>query len=65
MATGLRFAFTAEGHPADGAAAMTVTYVGRISRRQAEADARRRFEEWSTLANPLVRRWSATQVVVS
>lgn len=61
----LRFGFTADGRLAeDDCAEMSVTYLGRHSRRQAEADARRRFEEWSRLANPLARRWGADQVVV-
>jgi hypothetical protein len=60
----LRFAFTGDGRPADGPAAMTVTYVGWIGRKAAEADARRRFEEWQSHPNALARRWAADQVVV-
>ncbi len=61
----LRFAFTGDGRLAKDRAAMTVTYVGRIDRKAAEADARRRFQEWLSLSNPLARRWSSDQVVVS
>jgi hypothetical protein len=61
----LRFGFTADGRPAeDGRAEMSVTYLGRLSRSKAEADARRRFEEWSRLASPIARRWGADQVVL-
>lgn len=63
--TNLRFAFTADGRYVDGPAEMSVTYVGRISRKTAEADARRRFEEWRSLPSPLSRRWASNQVVVS
>ncbi|ARJ67704.1 conserved protein of unknown function [Magnetospirillum sp. XM-1] len=60
----LRFGFTADGHPADETCAeMRVTYLGRVSRRQAEADARRRFEEWSRLGT-LSRLRGADQVVL-
>lgn len=65
MSAPLRFAFSATGVVADGPAEMSVTYVGRISRKNAEADARRRFEEWCRLPSPLSRRWSKDQVVVS
>lgn len=62
----LRFAFTFDGRPAaTGPAEMTVTYHGLISRKTAEADARRRFEEWSRLCNPVARRRSADQVVLA
>ncbi len=62
----LRFAFTIDGHPAGGdGAEMSVTYHGRFNRRTAEADARRRFEEWRRTANALARHWSADQVVVA
>lgn len=61
----LRFGFTADGRLADdGPAEMSVTYLGRVSRRQAEADARRRFEEWSRLGNSLSRLRGADQVVL-
>ena len=59
-----RFAFTLDGRTVDGPADMNVTYVGRINRKLAEADARRRFEEWLSLPSPLARRWSSNQVVV-
>lgn len=65
MGSPLRFAFSATGMVAEGPAEMSVTYVGRISRKTAEADARRRFEEWCALPNSLSRRWSKDQVVVS
>ncbi|MGE5514445.1 MAG: hypothetical protein ACM31D_01355 [Bacteroidota bacterium] len=66
MSAPLRFAFAADGRLADGPAAeMSITYVGRISRKHAEADARRRFEEWCRQPNALARRWSRDQVVVS
>lgn len=65
ISTPQRFAFTIDGHATEGPAAeMTVTYVGRISRSQALADAQRRFEEWRRLPNPLSKRWSSHQVVV-
>lgn len=65
----LRFHFTGDGRPsegpaAQGATAMSVTYVGRINRKAAEADARRRFEEWLRLPE-LPRRWASDQLVVS
>jgi len=61
----LRFAFTCDGRPAGSdCAEMSVTYHGAISRKSAEADARRRFEEWSRLGNPITRRRSADQVVL-
>ncbi|CAA7615167.1 hypothetical protein [Magnetospirillum sp. UT-4] len=65
LAARLSFAFTADGRAAQDRADMSVTYVGRINRKQAEADARRRFEEWRSLANPLARRWASNQIVVS
>ena len=65
MSAPLRFAFSADGRLADGPAEMSITYVGRINRKHAEADARRRFEEWCRLPNALSRRWSKDQVVVS
>lgn len=62
----LRFRFDLDGHPvADGPGEMNVTYLGRINRKTAEADARRRFEEWRSLSSSLSRRWSSNQVVVS
>jgi hypothetical protein len=61
----IRFAFFADGCHADGLGEMTVTYVGRVNRKIAEADARRRFEEWRSLPSPLSRRWASNQVVVS
>ncbi|MBR9970706.1 hypothetical protein [Magnetospirillum sulfuroxidans] len=64
MSSTQRFAFTADGRPTDGPAGMNVTYVGRINRKLAEADARRRFEEWQSLPSLLARRWSSNQVVV-
>lgn len=65
MSSSLRFFFTADGRHADGPAEMSVTYVGRVNRKTAEADARRRFEEWRSLPSPLSRRWASHQVVVS
>lgn len=65
MTAPLRFAFALDGAANDGPAEMSVTYLGRISRKHAEADARRRFEEWRRLPSPLSRRWSKDQVVVS
>lgn len=65
LSSTLRFAFTADGSRADGPGEMTVTYVGRVNRKTAEADARRRFEEWRSLPSPLSRRWASNQVVVS
>jgi hypothetical protein len=65
MTAPLRFAFSADGCHSDGPPEMSVTYLGRISRKKAEADARRRFEEWRRLPSPLSRRWSKDQVVVS
>ena len=62
----LRFDFTMDGRPANGDRAdMSVTYLGRFNRKSAEADARRRFEEWRQLGNALTRRWSADQVVLA
>ncbi|SEH33747.1 hypothetical protein [Magnetospirillum fulvum] len=62
----LRFGFTVDGQPSMGDHAdMRVTYHGRFNRKAAEADARRRFEEWRSIGNPLVRRWSADQVVLA
>jgi hypothetical protein len=62
----LRFGFTVDGQPATGESAdMRVTYFGRLDSKTAEADARRRFEEWRRTGNPLVRRWSADQVVLA
>jgi len=61
----LRFGFTVDGQPATGEpVAMRVTYLGPTSRRAAEADARRRFEEWCRLSSPLARHLSADQVVL-
>ena len=65
MTAPLRFAFYADGIVADGPTEMSVTYLGRINRKAAEADARRRFEEWRRMPSPLSRRWSKDQVVVS
>lgn len=65
MSQPLRFAFSTDGAVPDGPTEMSVTYLGRISRKHAEADARRRFEEWRRLPSPLSRRWSRDQVVVS
>lgn len=61
----IRFAFSTDGSPGEGLGEMTVTYVGRVNRKTAEADARRRFEEWRSLPSPLSRRWASNQVVVS
>lgn len=61
----LRFAFTADGRFADGSGDMTVTYVGRVNRKLAEADARRRFEEWRDTGNPIARRFARDQVVLA
>jgi len=61
----LRFGFTADGNLAqDGRAEMSVTYLGRLSRSKAEADARRRFEEWSRMGSALARLRAADQVVL-
>lgn len=65
MSAPLRFAFSATGVVSDGPAEMSITYVGRINRKIAEADARRRFEEWCRMPSLLSRRWSKDQVVVS
>lgn len=65
MSAPLRFAFSAAERIADGPVEMSITYVGRISRKHAEADARRRFEEWCRQPSSLSRRWSKDQVVVS
>lgn len=59
-----RFAFTIDGRAVDGPADMNVTYIGRINRKLAEADARRRFEEWLSMPSALSRRWASNQVVV-
>jgi hypothetical protein len=65
-ARALRFAFTRDGRPAEGEAPdMSVTYLGRFNRSQAEADARRRFEEWRQMGNRIAQRWAADQVVVA
>jgi hypothetical protein len=65
MSPALRFAFTIDGHPvSEGPADMNITYVGRVNRKSAEADARRRFEEWRQIPSSLSRRWSSNQVVV-
>lgn len=62
----LRFGFTVDGQPSAGECAdMRVTYHGRFNRKAAEADARRRFEEWRNTGNPLLRRWSADQIVLA
>jgi len=62
----LRFGFTVDGQPSAAEfAAMRVTYHGRLNRKVAEADARRRFEEWRNIGNPLIRRWSADQIVIA
>ncbi|CAA7627791.1 conserved hypothetical protein [Candidatus Terasakiella magnetica] len=62
----LRFGFTLDGRLADSTdcADMTVTYLGAFSRKKAEADARRRFEEWRRSPSTLNRHWSADQVVL-
>lgn len=60
----LRFEFAVNDGPAEGLAEMTVTYVGRVSRKAAEADARRRFEEWCRTPSTLSRRRSKDQVVL-
>ncbi|WP_245644136.1 hypothetical protein [Magnetospirillum moscoviense] len=66
MTATLRFRFDLDGRPvADGPGEMNVTYLGRVNRKAAEADARRRFEEWRSLSSSLSRRWSSNQVVVS
>ncbi|TAN55213.1 MAG: hypothetical protein EPN20_20615 [Magnetospirillum sp.] len=62
----LRFAFTIDGRPvSNDRADMSVTYLGRFNRKSAEADAKRRFEEWRNMGNALTRRWSADQVVLA
>jgi hypothetical protein len=62
----LRFGFTVDGHPVGHENAdMSVTYHGRFNRKNAEADARRRFEEWRDSGNSVTRRWTADQVVVA
>lgn len=65
MSATIRFSFAADGSRADGAGEMNVTYVGRVNRKTAEADARRRFEEWTRLPSPLSKRFASNQVVVS
>jgi hypothetical protein len=66
LARPLRFDFTLDGRLAPGDAAdMSVTYLGRFDRKAAEADARRRFEEWRHKASLLARRRSADQVVLA
>lgn len=62
---GLRFDFACDGGPAEGQPEMSVTYLGRVSRKAAEADARRRFEEWRRMGSALARQWSRDQVVVA
>ncbi len=65
LSASLRFAFLQDGRLADHQPPdMSVTYIGRISRKQAEADARRRFEEWRSQPNALARRWSSDQIVL-
>ncbi len=59
--TPLRFRFT--GDVAEGPDELRVTYVGRITRKEAEADARRRFEEWCRRSD-FSRRRACDQVVV-
>jgi hypothetical protein len=62
----LRFGFTVDGHSVEHEYAdMSVTYLGRFNRKSAEADARRRFEEWRRSGNPVTRRWTADQVVLA
>ena len=62
----LRFDFTIDGRPAHGDhAEMSVTYLGRFNRKSAEADAKRRFEEWRRMGNALMRRFAADQVVLA
>lgn len=61
----LRFSFMIDGRAAEGAGDMTVTYLGRVNRKLAEADARRRFEEWRDTANAMARRFARDQVVVA
>ncbi|MGE5546057.1 MAG: hypothetical protein ACM33T_04100 [Solirubrobacterales bacterium] len=61
----LRFFFTLDGRTGEGAGDMSVTYVGRVNRKLAEADARRRFEEWRQTGNPLHRKFSRDQIVVA
>ena len=59
-----RFAFTADGYETSGQGDMVVIYRGFIHATRALSDARRRFEEWQSLSDPLRRRRSAHQVVV-
>jgi hypothetical protein len=62
----LRFAFALDGSiAAHDCAEMSVTYMGRFNRKTAEADARRRFEEWRNTGNSITRRRSADQVVLA
>jgi predicted Zn-dependent peptidase len=58
----LFFAFTGQGEK--GPEEMRITYVGRVRRQTAEADAQRRFQEWQRLSSPLARRRASDQVVV-
>jgi hypothetical protein len=61
----LRFGFTLDGSLAGNEPAeMSVTYLGRFNRKTAEADARRRFEEWRRTGSSLTRLRSADQVVL-
>ncbi|RAU20499.1 hypothetical protein CU669_18325 [Paramagnetospirillum kuznetsovii] len=61
----LRFGFALDGSPAShDHAEMRVTYLGYFNRKHAEADARRRFEEWRRMGNPVARLRSADQVVL-
>lgn len=61
----LRFGFTLDGCPAShDRAEMSVTYLGWINRKRAEADARRRFEEWRAMGSAITRLRSADQVVL-
>lgn len=63
----LRFDFGDDGRlVCGGPADMSITYVGRrIDRRSAEADARRRFEEWQRQASQFSRHLSRTQVIIA
>jgi len=65
MQHSVRFNFCVDAHLNDGPNNMSVTYVGRVNRKSAAADAERRFQEWQRLPSVLAKRWSQDQVVVN
>lgn len=44
---------------------MCVTYLCRINKKAAEADARQRFEDWLKLQSPWAKRKNRIQIVAS